>query len=600
MDFGALLHFAKKNNDAATKEEGKYYSTKYAPPKKESKESKQLSSNIQKFLKKREAEEAERKRQEREKLNSLLAMRDEKSKNKIRKMLKVTKSANKSVLEDAKDCDNSALDGADQPEGDDYGYVSTEANAFYQKYIEKVKDVQEDKGFAPSRPQSLRDLSGTKERVKAAITREREEAKTHTRQRISHATPRSDKESPVVRAYSTGDKKLYDPEAERRDEERKKREEEQKKAKVKRPPQPPPMDFQALLRLAEKKQHEPVNIAIPEKKKEPERLLSAREKREQEERQRWKEQRAQRDRQRETEAKAKEQRKENGASQAARMAPNGRIPKLNKAPTATAVAAAAASAPPAAATAASESKVKHTSDSLKRPAPTAPSSSSAKVSASTKTTNGSSSSSSNNSAKRPPAAAAAVAATPTPTTAKSSGTVQSRNPYAAANKSGATREFPPREPSKTRAFPPADVHRTAQRKAVGSGGASGGGGAAASARRPASTAGAGRKPVEASNKRRIYDDDDSEYDSELDDFIDDGDCNEDISSHIRDIFGYDKRRYRDLDEDDAQMESSFAQVQREEFISKKLGLQEDLEDMRMEALHKKRKMAKKRSSRIDD
>lgn len=57
----------------------------------------------------------------------------------------------------------------------------------------------------------------------------------------------------------------------------------------------------------------------------------------------------------------------------------------------------------------------------------------------------------------------------------------------------------------------------------------------------------------------------------MDDFIDDGDCNEDISSHIRDIFGYDKRRYRDLDEDDAQMESSFAQVQREEFISKKLG-----------------------------
>lgn len=69
------------------------------------------------------------------------------------------------------------------------------------------------------------------------------------------------------------------------------------------------------------------------------------------------------------------------------------------------------------------------------------------------------------------------------------------------------------------------------------------------------------------------------------------------------------------------MESSFAQVQREEFISKKLGayaqslplpppnlivfvcsagLQEDLEDMRMEAMHKKRKMAKKRPTRIDD
>lgn len=70
---------------------------------------------------------------------------------------------------------------------------------------------------------------------------------------------------------------------------------------------------------------------------------------------------------------------------------------------------------------------------------------------------------------------------------------------------------------------------------------------------------------------RIYDEDDSEYDSELDDFIDDGGCEEDISSHIRDIFGYDKRRYRDLDEDDDRMESSYAQMQREEFISKKLG-----------------------------
>lgn len=70
---------------------------------------------------------------------------------------------------------------------------------------------------------------------------------------------------------------------------------------------------------------------------------------------------------------------------------------------------------------------------------------------------------------------------------------------------------------------------------------------------------------------RIYDEDDSEYDSELDDFIDDAGCEEDISSHIRDIFGYDKRRYRDMDDDDDNMESNFAQVQREEFISKKLG-----------------------------
>lgn len=556
--------------------QGKYYSTKYAPPKKESKESKQLSDNIQKFLKKREAEESQRKQQEREKLNNLLAMRDEKSKNKIRKMLKVTKSANKSVLEDAKDCDNTAV-SLGGPDGDDYGYVSNEANAFYQKYLEKVKDVQEDKGFAPSRPQSLRDLSGTKERVKAAITREREEAKSHTRQRISHAAAGGTGSGSGSHRTTSSSKPLYDPEAE----ERKKREEEnlqKAKAKAKRPPQPPPMDFQALLRLAEKKQHEPVTIAAPERKKEPERLFSAREKREQEERQRWKEQRAQRDRMREMEAsKPKEQqRKESSSSGAAtsRMEPNGRIPKLNKTSTTTP-------------TPTSTAKSNSTSDSLKRPAAatTAPS---AKLSASTKpTTNGSSSSSS----KRPlGSSSAAASSSSTKPTASSSAkpaaaaaaAPQSRNPYAAAIKAGVTREFPPREfpprdIAKTRTMPQLDVQRRRQQAEARAGRAGPPPGGAARPRQPEkSECDEQFKGNLGSFKSfpfagRIYDDDDSEYDSELDDFIDDGGCEEDISSHIRDIFGYDKRRYRDMDDDDDRMESSYAQVQREEFISKKLG-----------------------------
>ncbi|XP_017067625.1 protein SPT2 homolog [Drosophila eugracilis] len=582
MDFGALLHYAKKKNDAATKDEGpgqgKYYSTKYAPPKKESKESKQLSSNIQKFLRKKEAEEAEKKREERQKLNELLAKRDEKSKNKIRKMLKVTKSANKSVMEDAKDGDG-AVNGheAGEGQGDDYGYVSNEANAFYEKYIEKVRDVQEDKGFAPSRPQSLRDLSGTKERVKAAITREKEEAKSHTRQRNTStpATSASKSKDPnVARSYSTS-KTLYDPEAEKREEERKKRqEEESRKAKLKRTAQPPPMDFQALLRLAEKKQHEPV-IFEPEKKKEPERLLSAREKREMEERQRQKEQRAQRDKMRESEGK------ETPKTNTNRMEPNGRIPKLNQAKPAN---------PP--------------SESFKKPLAPPP----AKASSSS---HSSSSSNSHSSTSRNPASSIKPAGKSTPLPAKpganalaavkssssSNREAPSKNPYAAANKNGAVREFPPRDrpsipskdrpaapaPGKTRQFPPADVQRSSGGRQF----------PPADVKR--------RKPQEQpSNKRRIYDDDDEdEYDSELDDFIDDGDCEEDISSHIRDIFGYDKRRYREMDDDDRGMESSFAQMQREEFISKKLGMQEDLEDMRMEAAHKKQKMAKKKGRRID-
>lgn len=37
-------------------------------------------------------------------------------------------------------------------------------------------------------------------------------------------------------------------------------------------------------------------------------------------------------------------------------------------------------------------------------------------------------------------------------------------------------------------------------------------------------------------------DSESEYDSEMDDFIDDSDENLDYSSHIREIFGYDRSK----------------------------------------------------------
>lgn len=42
------------------------------------------------------------------------------------------------------------------------------------------------------------------------------------------------------------------------------------------------------------------------------------------------------------------------------------------------------------------------------------------------------------------------------------------------------------------------------------------------------------------------------------------------------------------------MESSFAQVMREEYISKKIGIEEDLRDMEMEAREKAMKAKRKR------
>lgn len=58
----------------------------------------------------------------------------------------------------------------------------------------------------------------------------------------------------------------------------------------------------------------------------------------------------------------------------------------------------------------------------------------------------------------------------------------------------------------------------------------------------------------------------------MDDFIDDGpEDGEDYSKYISEIFGYDKSRYRNIDDMDDNMESSFSQVMKEEFISGKIG-----------------------------
>lgn len=76
----------------------------------------------------------------------------------------------------------------------------------------------------------------------------------------------------------------------------------------------------------------------------------------------------------------------------------------------------------------------------------------------------------------------------------------------------------------------------------------------------------------------------------MDDFIDDTDSRVDISAEIRNIFGYDKRRYRDEDFDDRSMENNkFSSIMMEEARSARIGRMEDLEDMRREEEELKRK-----------
>jgi hypothetical protein len=98
--------------------------------------------------------------------------------------------------------------------------------------------------------------------------------------------------------------------------------------------------------------------------------------------------------------------------------------------------------------------------------------------------------------------------------------------------------------------------------------------------------------------------DDEEDDDDMNSFIDDGEDLEqqrnDVSSYIREIFGYDKRKYL-FDNDEDIEESSFAEQMREEARSAKIGLREDLEDIRREEEElKKKKSKKKRRNMIDD
>ncbi|NXH34666.1 SPT2 protein, partial [Myiagra hebetior] len=107
--------------------------------------------------------------------------------------------------------------------------------------------------------------------------------------------------------------------------------------------------------------------------------------------------------------------------------------------------------------------------------------------------------------------------------------------------------------------------------------------------------GLGRPPI--GYKRQIDDDDDDdEYDSEMDDFIEDeGEPQEEISKHIREIFGYDRKRYKDESDYALRyMESSWREQQKEEARSLRLGVQEDLEELRREEEELKRKRQSKK------
>ncbi|XP_041853522.1 protein SPT2 homolog [Melanotaenia boesemani] len=101
-------------------------------------------------------------------------------------------------------------------------------------------------------------------------------------------------------------------------------------------------------------------------------------------------------------------------------------------------------------------------------------------------------------------------------------------------------------------------------------------------------------PITSSYKRKY--EDEEEYDSEMEDFIDEeGDEQEEISRHIKEIFGYDRNKYKDESDYALKfMESSWKDLQKEESRSLRLAVQEDLEEERREQEDLKRQSAKRR------
>lgn len=248
---------------------GNFYSTKFEPPKKITKENK-LRNGIQKFLEQQKREEEEKAAKERQKRLELIARRDPKEQRKIDKSLKVIKSSKKFFSGDSNLDENTAVTlENEQPDEDDYGYTSTVSDQFHKKLMEKYQKMPEDKKFTTSgkhKAMSKDEIQRTKDRVKNAFASKEEDQsfKQGAQQRTSKA--KSDNKSGAgtsVKSLLPLDKRNGD------------------KPKPKLKPAPI-VDFQELMKLAAQKQHEEIIIDVPVKK-EPERLLTSKEKRELEE-----------------------------------------------------------------------------------------------------------------------------------------------------------------------------------------------------------------------------------------------------------------------------------------------------------------------------
>ncbi|KAH0557627.1 protein SPT2 homolog [Cotesia glomerata] len=622
MDFGKLLTVAQKNS--SVKQNVSYYPTKFTPPKKETKQSKNLTEGIKKFLARKEEEERQKLLEEKRKKENLLSMRDQKVQNKINKHLKVSKAANKSVLLDAVNHKDTAitLAGPSQPDEDDYGYVSQEASAFYDKLMNKYQSLPPEKPwFSDNGKKVVKDIASTKDRVKQALKQQELEASLpHRRKRKSEAS-RDDRES----QDNSNERDNHNHSSNNSNN-------EEEKPKPKKRPLPPPIDFMSLLKIAEQKQHEPIIIEPkPKPKEEVERPMTKKQRIEyQKEKEYW--DRRERQKNGDYKPSPSSSAEKDKSSVKSSTSSTGKIPKVNgakvpsvkndrppekektdKTPVKLAptpkkildkkVSEKSSSSKPNSDLDVEEAERKINAEirklenakralkeqqerNLKKKAEERDNNTRVNKSNGVNKNNGnnltnssvtSSSVSSgdgkklnvkddrNGKLKPEKHVDGKTGKFPPDVRPRVPGDVKSRQfppvdvkPRQFPPADVKPRQFPPPD-VRSRQFPPSDVRKNGSKLQV--------------------------------NKRRILDDDEEEYDSELDDFIDDDphDGTEDYSKYISEIFGYDKSKYANFDDEDDNMESNYAQQLREEFVSTKIGIMEDLEDIRQENLEKKRK-----------
>ncbi|KAK8738597.1 hypothetical protein OTU49_003957 [Cherax quadricarinatus] len=630
MDFSYLLELAK-DNDKFNKQEAlvSRFSTKVSRPKKVERPAPKLEAikavlSRKEELKLKENEEARRKKE------NLLALRaqDRKSNQRVKAMINRNKGASKSVLEDAKDI--TTAKGEEQCDEDDYGYESAMSQRIFSQLANQYASMPEDDKLKFVKSSAKSSIADIKNRVINTIKKVEEEelgprkrkrkskkaledddfindgdaydnarSKTETPSSSSHKskgidTLKKEEENDFEvrkrkrklqgaedddfindgdeydnaprKAMSSSQKVVnvnltnyksdkynnfkYDGDKEKK----KSREDNEKKLKKQREKTkavPPPMSFEELLRVAQKKQSEPLPDVKEEKKekdkdkpKDVGRPLTAKEKEELEDEKRRKLKRLGKLPQDKIEMeKLKEKEEKGDAENLQKMRKNGE--KNNK----------------------KQENSSKLQQALEKPKPEPKVNDRSKYFAVP--------------VQKPRDIPQIKETKPAQNFKPPAPKIQTSNnkdfipketkplkPKVVPPRDLPSRDVPPKEmkPSKLQKIPPKSKVRDVP---------------------PPS---APKRPTYNPTPKMRIESDSEEYDSEMDDFIDDGDQEVDFSSEIRRMFGYDRRKYQDDDDDCDDMEASFSQVQKEERISAKIGLKEDLEDIQREEEEKKRKM----------